>query len=120
MKFSSPRDLGAAGEGVGHWWLQRTTSAALAPLSLWVCFSLALLPDLSHAQFTAWLSSPFNAVAALLLALIVCLHAALGLRVVIEDYVGSVALRIAAAALVDFVMLALALLAVVSAVKVVL
>ncbi|MES1263814.1 MAG: succinate dehydrogenase, hydrophobic membrane anchor protein, partial [Peristeroidobacter soli] len=31
---------GSAGEGVGHWWIQRVTAMALIPLTIWFVFSL--------------------------------------------------------------------------------
>lgn len=34
------RGLGSAHAGVGHWWRQRLTAAALVPLGLWLAFAL--------------------------------------------------------------------------------
>ena len=93
MSLRSPlaraRGLGAAHNGTHHWWIQRLTSVALAPLFLWLAFSLASLATADHAMATAWLRSPINAV--LMLALIATMfhHMQLGLEVVIEDYVHS-------------------------------
>ena len=43
MSLRSPlgrvRGLGAAKEGVGHWWAQRLTALALIPLTLWFAAS---------------------------------------------------------------------------------
>ena len=48
---------------------------------------------MDYAEFTQWLSSPFRAVMMLLVILVAFYHAALGLQVVIEDYVSDHALR---------------------------
>jgi succinate dehydrogenase / fumarate reductase membrane anchor subunit len=81
------RGMGSAKGGTHHWWMQRVTSVALLPLTIWLVFSLALMPDSSWQQATAWIGRPFNAV--LLLAFLAAAfhHTAAGLQVVIEDYV---------------------------------
>ncbi len=81
------RRLGSSRSGVHHWWLQRLTAIALIPLSIWFLF---LLGELVHADYPSVLgliAQPVHAV--LLIVLGVCLfwHGALGLQVVIEDYV---------------------------------
>jgi succinate dehydrogenase / fumarate reductase membrane anchor subunit len=84
--------LGSAKEGVGHWWLERVTAVALVPLTLWLAASLIMLTDTDYASFIAWLKSPFVALSMLLLLITVFTHLALGLQVVIEDYVHSKAM----------------------------
>lgn len=91
--LSKVKGLGSAKDGTDHFWVQRLTAIALAPLCLWFCFSLASLPSMDYVQFTQWLSSPFRAVMMLLVILVAFYHAALGLQVVIEDYVGDAAIR---------------------------
>ena len=39
--------MGSA-HGVHHWWLQRLTSLALVPLTVWLVVSLLALPGLDH------------------------------------------------------------------------
>ena len=84
--------LGSAKEGVGHWWLERVTAVALVPLTLWLAVSLIMLADSDYATFIAWLKSPFVALSMLLLLIALFTHLALGLQVVIEDYVHSAAM----------------------------
>ncbi|CAH0301043.1 succinate dehydrogenase, hydrophobic membrane anchor protein [Roseomonas sp. CECT 9278] len=81
------RGLGAAKGGTHHWWMMRVTSIALLPLTLWLVFSLARMPDATWQQATAWIGRPFNAV--LLLAFLAAAfhHTAYGLQEVVEDYV---------------------------------
>ena len=93
MSLRSPlaraRGLGAAHNGTHHWWAQRLTSIALAPLFLWLAYSFVSMATADHATASAWLRSPINSI--LMLALIGTLfhHMQLGLQVVIEDYVHS-------------------------------
>ena len=81
------RGLGSAKSGLHHWWMQRVTAVALIPLTLWFVASLISLAGAGYAETVAWLGSP--GVAVLMIALIIATfyHAALGLQVVIEDYV---------------------------------
>jgi succinate dehydrogenase / fumarate reductase membrane anchor subunit len=78
---------GSAGEGVGHWWLQRVTAVALIPLSLWFVFSLLSQPLHSFEAMRGWLGQPWVAVFTILLVLTLAWHSRLGVQVVIEDYV---------------------------------
>jgi succinate dehydrogenase / fumarate reductase membrane anchor subunit len=78
---------GSAGEGVGHWWLQRVTAVALIPLSLWFVFSLLSQPLHSFEAMRGWLGQPWVAVFTILLVLTLAWHSKLGVQVVIEDYV---------------------------------
>jgi succinate dehydrogenase / fumarate reductase membrane anchor subunit len=78
---------GSAGEGVGHWWLQRVTAVALIPLSLWFVFSLLSHPLHSFEAMRGWLGQPWVAVFTILLVLTLAWHSKLGVQVVIEDYV---------------------------------
>ena len=78
---------GSAGEGVGHWWVQRVTAVALIPLTLWFAWSLLGLPLQSYDAVRGWLGQPWVAVLAILLVLTLAWHSKLGVQVVIEDYV---------------------------------
>ncbi len=112
------RGLGAAGEGAAHWWMQRVTSVALTPLALWFGFALAGLGDLSHAAVAAWMREPPTAVLLIAFLLAGCYHMALGLRVIIEDYVHAAALRVGLIVAVELGSFLLALSGVVAALKV--
>jgi succinate dehydrogenase / fumarate reductase membrane anchor subunit len=83
---------GSAGDGVGHWWLQRVTAVALLPLTAWFAISLLGLPLQSYDAVRGWLGQPWVAVFAALLVFTLAWHSKLGVQVVIEDYVhGKVA-----------------------------
>ncbi len=81
------RGLGSAKHGVGHWIVERVTSIALVPLSLWGVFSALGLSRVGFDGASAWLRSPVNAVLAALLVAVTFQHMQAGLRVVIEDYI---------------------------------
>ena len=90
------RGMGSAKAGTRHWWMQRVTSIALLPLSIWLIFSLSRLVGAEYAVVLDWIGNTFNAV--LLLAFLTAAfhHAAAGLQVVIEDYVRGELQRFAA------------------------
>ena len=58
---------GSAGEGVGHWWVQRVTSVALLPLTLWFVVALLRSPLQSYDALRGWLGQPYVAVLTILL-----------------------------------------------------
>jgi succinate dehydrogenase / fumarate reductase membrane anchor subunit len=106
------RGLGAAGEGVGHWWLQRVTAVALVPLTAWFAISLLTLPLQSFDAVREWLGRPWVAVCTILLVLTLALHAKLGVQVIIEDYVHGKGAKTALLLLSTFVHVAAAVAAV--------
>ncbi len=81
--------LGPAKEGVGQWWAERVSAVALVPLTLWFVASLIAHTGSDYATFIAWLRAPSATVLMILLLIALFHHAALGLQVVIEDYVHS-------------------------------
>lgn len=115
--LSRAAGLGAAGEGAGHWWMQRVTSVALVPLALWLGFSLAGLPDFSRAGVLVWMGEPLTTALLLMFLIVSCYHMALGLRVIIEDYVHLAALKVSAIVLVELGSLLVALVGIVSVLR---
>ncbi len=94
---------GAAGEGVGHWWVQRVTAVALLPLTVWFAWSLLRLDLQSYDAVRGWLGQPWAAVLTILLSITLAWHSKLGVQVVIEDYVHSKASKTALLLLSTFV-----------------
>ncbi len=92
---------GATHGGSSHWWLQRVTSVALVPLALWLGFSLAFLPSLELGIFQEWIRTPLNTVLLVSFLMVSAYHAALGLRVVVEDYVHSEWLKVGTIVFLD-------------------
>jgi succinate dehydrogenase / fumarate reductase membrane anchor subunit len=114
MEYRSPlanvRGLGSAKSGTSHWWMQRVTAVALVPLSFWLIKFLDLSLTAPFQETIAWLTLPLNTVFIVALILAVFYHAALGLQVVIEDYIAAEGIKIVAVWTVNlsFLMLALA------------
>jgi succinate dehydrogenase / fumarate reductase membrane anchor subunit len=88
--------LGSAKEGVEHWWWQRISSIALVPLSLWFVISVIGLAGADLDTVVTWLDNPVAAVLFVLLIAATFYHGALGLQVVIEDYVENEGAKFAA------------------------
>ena len=87
--------LGSAKEGVEHWWRQRTTALLLVPLVLWFVVAVIGLVGADRAAMVAWMHNPIAAVLMILLIVATFYHAALGLQVVIEDYIHGEAAKFA-------------------------
>jgi succinate dehydrogenase / fumarate reductase, membrane anchor subunit len=100
------RGLGSAKEGVEPWWLERVTAVALVPLTLWLAAALIARTGSDYTSFVMWLRAPLHALLMTLLLIALFSHLALGLRVVIEDYLHSAA-KIPALLAVHFSCLAL-------------
>ncbi len=81
------RGPGSAHAGSGTWWIERITSLALVPLTLWFIASAIRLEGATRADMIGWLHAPVPLVLILCLAVATFWHMALGLAVVIEDYV---------------------------------
>lgn len=78
--------LGSAHSGVTHFWRQRVTAAALIPLSIWFGVSVLGLVGAHEAATLTFLSQPLNAILMGAFVLIMLYHMALGMQVVIDDY----------------------------------
>jgi len=81
------RGLGSSQSGVGHWWTQRVTAAALVVLLIWFVITVLGLLHADYATALATVAKPWNALLLIVLLVTMFWHAVLGLQVVIEDYV---------------------------------
>ena len=88
------RGLGSAREGLAHWWVQRVTALLLIPLVIWFVISLLGHIGGDRAAVILWLGQPFTYGLMLVLLGAAFWHAALGLQVVIEDYVHGEAAKL--------------------------
>ncbi len=112
------RGLVSAKEGVAHWWAQRLTAVALVPLAIWFVVSIAALAGADHGAVVAWLRAPVTVILMVLLVAVAFHHLQLGLQVVLEDYVQTEGLRLAAIIGVKFAAAALALAALYAVLKI--
>lgn len=116
------KGLGSGHNGTHHFMVQRTTAVILIPLVLYFfCSVIALVGADNFRQVAAWFSNPFNSGMTIAFFLTGFYHAAVGVQVVIEDYVHqeqakwlalivvkAVAVIFAAVAVVSILRLALA------------
>lgn len=100
MTFKTPRSLvtglGSAKDGVHHWWSQRVTAVALVPLTILFVLPFGQSLGESYEDALSTYQNPFHAIVAVLFIAVAFKHMALGLQVVIEDYVHDKAIRTAA------------------------
>lgn len=124
MKYRSPLSkaigLGSAKHGFSHWWWQRLSAIALIPLTLWFVYSVISLVGEDYSVVVAWVAVPMQAALLLLFVLTSLFHAQTGLQVVIEDYVHTTWLNLFFLLLVKFSSVVMAVIAIISVLKVVL
>jgi succinate dehydrogenase / fumarate reductase membrane anchor subunit len=99
--------LGSSKTGYAHWWGQRLSAAALAPLGLWFAANLPGLLSADYWAAVAWVSEPLHAILLILLLATLLYHSSLGLRVIVEDYVHHGPAKVITIVLMDFIHVAL-------------
>jgi len=124
MDYRSPlakvRGLGSAKAGTSHWWMQCITAVALIPLSFWLIIFLNLSLNAPYQEMVEWLASPLNTLGMVAWVLAVFYHAALGLQVIIEDYITAEGVKIVAVWTVNLSFLLLALAALIAVFRILL
>jgi succinate dehydrogenase / fumarate reductase membrane anchor subunit len=81
------RYLGSARDGLHEWRLQRRSALALVPLGLYFAVSILRLATSDQMTAAAWLGAPVPALLTSLFMLAALIHAAVGIRSVLADYV---------------------------------
>jgi succinate dehydrogenase / fumarate reductase, membrane anchor subunit len=105
-------------QGGRYWLLERVTSVALVPLTLWFIVSAVSLSGAGYEEIRLWLAGPFNTTCMLLLVVTLFWHTQLGLTVIVEDYVHHEMAKLVALTLVNFTAIALGLACAVAVLKV--
>jgi len=95
-------------KAVQHWWLQRLTSVALVPLTVWFVVSVLSLPSLDRPTVITWMSGTWTALLLIAFVVVGAWHSRLGIQVIIEDYVHGAGNKALALALSAFVHIAVA------------
>ncbi len=97
------KGLGSAKEGTGHFLVQRLTAIALVFLACWFLYFVVGLMHADYLTASDAVARPWNAT--LLIAFLAAMfwHAQLGMQVIIEDYVHSHGLALAAQIAVRFI-----------------
>ena len=112
------RGLGSAKHGTEHFWHQRLTAAAMVPLTVWFVWMVARYAGAPHADVVAVLGHPINAALMLLFVVAGLYHMALGLRVVVEDYITVKGTKFALLFLVNFAAFAIAMVSAVAVLRI--
>ena len=101
------KGLGTAKHGFSHWWMQRLSAVLMVPLGIWFVVSLMTMETLSPDALMQWLHNPVPAILMALWTITVVYHAALGLQVIVEDYVSAKAVALTLLTLIKFAMFAM-------------
>jgi len=109
--------LGSAKDGTTHFWHQRLTALANVPLSLFLVWFITRVGGLDRAEMIVVLGNPVVAGLMILSIFSIAWHMRLGLQVVIEDYVHGEATKILSLVIVNFFSIGVAVLSVVSVLK---
>ena len=116
--FEREQDLGSTREGLGHWWIQRVTAIALIPLTLWLTASLIARARSDYGALIVWLRSPLSSMLMVLLLIALFYHMALGLRVIIEDYVHTNRIKVPAVVAINLGAIALAVAGIIATLRI--
>jgi len=116
--LAKARGLGSAKSGTKHWWMQRVTAVALIPLSFWLILFVQQLFHASFHEIKQWISNPLNLILLISWSFVGFYHAALGLQVVIEDYLSPEWLKITLVWLIKLAFLSGAISALVFAIRI--
>jgi len=79
--------------GFRAWLLQRISAAYLGLYFIYMIFHFLFSPPDSYEQWRAWVSDPFQGVGLLLFFVAVLIHAWVGVRDVLIDYVHPIMVR---------------------------
>src|SRR3984885_11402471 len=112
------RGLGSAHAGYHHWWIERVEAVALVPLTIWFIFALLHLVGAPHQAMIDWLSSPVSMVLMLLLIVATFHHFSLGVQSVLDDYVHQPTIKMWSIFAIKGACLVLALLCIVSVLRI--
>lgn len=96
-----------ASSGLGAWTLQRFSAIYMALFAIYVFFELMLGKEIGYGPWVAWVSYPFNNIALGLFVLSLLVHAWVGTRDIILDYVKPFYFRILKLSIVAFLLIAM-------------
>ena len=86
MDTTRARSAATTHPGLGHWRWQRVTAILMLPLILWTLWMMRSVDGGSYLSAKAWIQGIGPKTALLLLVPLSYFHGALGLQVIIEDY----------------------------------
>lgn len=102
------RSSGSAHRGLGEWLLQRLSSLYLAGFAVWIVIRLTVLAPTDYLAWKAWMANGGVRFAFALFFLSVLVHAWVGMRSVILDYLKPLWVRFIVQLFLAFGLLVLA------------
>lgn len=107
------KGLGSGHNGTQHFINQRVSAVILIPLALYFLYTIIGLTGVeNYAGIKAWFANPFHSGLILAFMLTAFYHAAIGVQVVIEDYVHHEKIKWLSLIIVRFLCLVGALIAI--------
>tara|TARA_B100001769_G_C21890417_1_gene481138 strand:+ start:296 stop:667 length:372 start_codon:yes stop_codon:yes gene_type:complete len=106
--------------GLSHWKLQRISAILIIPLILWFLYSVLTVMFKTYSETIEWVMSPINSTLLIILLVGIFYHSAMGLQVVIEDYIANIKLRTIILNISKIVLFAFAVISISSVLKIVL
>ena len=91
--LAKAKGMGSAKSGMHHWLMQRVTAVVIALCVIWIVLFAHSISGKSPADIVLTLQKPQNAIILMILIVTSFYHAALGMQVVIEDYVPNLCMR---------------------------
>ena len=91
--------------GLRPWLIQRISAVYIALFVIYIGLTLAIVNDIGYQQWRDWLFHPFNTIATGLFVIALLMHAWVGMRDIILDYVHNTLVRMTAFTLVIVVLI---------------
>lgn len=110
--LGNARNHGSAKQGTGHWLHQRVSAIALILLVPWFLYSVLTEDMTSYQGVVNWLDNPGDLVFLILTLVAALYHGALGLQVIIEDYVHTNCIKFPMLVITNFLFIVLGVMAV--------
>jgi len=92
--------------GLRAWILQRLSAVYMAVYILYFIFHVTVQPPQSYDDWRAWISGPVVSITTALFFVAVLIHAWVGIRDVVMDYIKPLAVRFSLLSLIGLMLLA--------------
>ena len=96
-------------QGLNTWILQRLSALYLAFFVIYLAYYFLCSAPLNYEEWRTWVTSPIASISILLFIVMVLIHAWVGIRDVIMDYVHNLAIRVTLFILIGFSILVCAI-----------
>jgi succinate dehydrogenase / fumarate reductase, membrane anchor subunit len=100
--LSRVEGLGSAKMGTRDFWHQRLTAIALVPLAIWFALAALKFVGADYQHTLLWLRMPWNALLLILFIVVLARHLAIGMQVIVEDYIHHEGAKLTLIVLVKF------------------